>query len=396
MTERFEWRAAENLPIVFESAQEASAFVKRHLELYGWLSSNDRTYAAAATELRRIVWEPLYRLNQFVEAWMNESSMTFPQSEFETIFHKHSVPIVDTPKALLIAHLIGTSGRAAAAGALTVFVDTQLDSNGPPLSAKLLYGIVIGSNFILGLPYEKDFEKTSFDALSLEFKEGIKSLKRETKTRLTTLDNAEILRRKRAWKKALSLRRGVRKAIASEQTRLQAEIEELETVRNTYREFMQLKAPVEYWNTKASIHSTQTRKYKNALLVFSVVGGVLLVGALAFIANRIGYISETNKTSAVYLAWASLGAALSVILFWVARILVRLFMSEHHLAIDAQERATMITTYLALTNANAASEDERKIVLASIFRPTADGIVKDDGAPDFSPASMLSKALAGK
>jgi hypothetical protein len=68
-------------------------------------------------------------------------------------------------------------------------------------------------------------------------------------------------------------------------------------------------------------------------------------------------------------------------------------MSEHHLAVDSEERATMVKTYLALTEKNAADEKERALVLASLFRPTSDGIVKDDAAPDMSPAALLSRVL---
>jgi hypothetical protein len=74
--------------------------------------------------------------------------------------------------------------------------------------------------------------------------------------------------------------------------------------------------------------------------------------------------------------------------------MVRLFLSEHHLAINAEERATMALTYLALTADEKADEKERALVLASLFRPTADGIVKDDAAPDLAPGAILSKILA--
>ncbi|WP_425487836.1 DUF6161 domain-containing protein [Microvirga lupini] len=63
------------------------------------------------------------------------------------------------------------------------------------------------------------------------------------------------------------------------------------------------------------------------------------------------------------------------------------------MGIDAEERATMVKTYLALTEKHAADEKDRALVLASLFRPTTDGIVRDDGAPDMSPAALLSKVL---
>jgi hypothetical protein len=69
-------------------------------------------------------------------------------------------------------------------------------------------------------------------------------------------------------------------------------------------------------------------------------------------------------------------------------------MSEHHLAIDSEERAVMAKTYLALTKDKAADEKDRSIILTSLFRPTADGIVKDDAAPELSPGALISKVLS--
>ncbi|WOI45625.1 DUF6161 domain-containing protein [Acidovorax sp. BLS4] len=72
---------------------------------------------------------------------------------------------------------------------------------------------------------------------------------------------------------------------------------------------------------------------------------------------------------------------------------MRLYLSAHHLRIDADERAVMVQAYLALTNEGKVTEAERVLVLGPLFRPTVDGIVKDDGAPDLSAASILSKLL---
>ena len=80
---------------------------------------------------------------------------------------------------------------------------------------------------------------------------------------------------------------------------------------------------------------------------------------------------------------------------WGMRVLVRMFMTEHHLSIDAQSRASMANTYLALIKEGSATEGERAIVLASLFRPVVDGIVKDDALPLISPATILSGQMMG-
>lgn len=158
-----------------------------------------------------------------------------------------------------------------------------------------------------------------------------------------------------------------------------------------YREHMRIKGPVEYWSNKSESHRSKTSSYRKILLWFSAVAGAALILSLYWIASHAIEIATSDKPPAVYLVLVTLSVVLTTIVFWAARILTRLFLSEHHLAIDAEERAIMAQTYLALTAEGQATESERAIVLGSLFRPTADGIVKDDAAPDLSPASLLSK-----
>lgn len=161
-----------------------------------------------------------------------------------------------------------------------------------------------------------------------------------------------------------------------------------------YKEHMKLKAPVAYWSHKAIEHKTRAAKYSKILAVFALIGGAGLVVALLFLSNHAIDIASQEKPNAVYFILATIGVVCSTIVFWVARVLTRLFLSEHHLAIDSEERSTMVETYLALTLDGKITDAERALVLASLFRPTADGIVKDDAAPDISPASIISKVIS--
>ncbi len=78
-------------------------------------------------------------------------------------------------------------------------------------------------------------------------------------------------------------------------------------------------------------------------------------------------------------------------IFWIGRLLTKLYLSQHHLMHDAEERAVMTTTYLSLSHESAASEEDKKIILGALFRPTIDGLIKDEGPSDMSLAGFLSK-----
>ncbi len=55
----------------------------------------------------------------------------------------------------------------------------------------------------------------------------------------------------------------------------------------------------------------------------------------------------------------------------------------------------MTEAYLAMIeDGGVLAETERAIILASVFRSSPDGIVKEDGPVDFGAAAILGKALS--
>ena len=173
--------------------------------------------------------------------------------------------------------------------------------------------------------------------------------------------------------------------------RVKNSLSDMEATKALYMEHMALKAPVEYWKKKATEHKTGAKAMRKFLLGYAVCGTVLLLAGLYFLFSRSIEVVTAGAPVSVLFILATMGLVVTTIAFWGGRILTRLYLSEEHLKIDAGERATMVETYLALTSVNQASKDDRAIILASLFRPTADGIVKDDAAPDFSPAGIISR-----
>lgn len=71
----------------------------------------------------------------------------------------------------------------------------------------------------------------------------------------------------------------------------------------------------------------------------------------------------------------------AIIYLWTIRSLLRFTLSHVHLALDAAERYTMIVSYLALIRKKDLPEGLLDKVFSAIFRPTGDGIVKEEGIP---------------
>jgi len=80
---------------------------------------------------------------------------------------------------------------------------------------------------------------------------------------------------------------------------------------------------------------------------------------------------------------------------WAVRLQYRIYLSERHLALDANEKKAFAETYLAIKEGGDVDPGSEAIVLASLFRPTQDGIIKDDdGGMDLSAAAILARQLS--
>ena len=67
------------------------------------------------------------------------------------------------------------------------------------------------------------------------------------------------------------------------------------------------------------------------------------------------------------------------ILIWISKIILKIALSNLHLSEEAREKKTMILTYLALIKEGAGLEDDdRKLILDAIFRPSTNGLIKDE------------------
>lgn len=180
-------------------------------------------------------------------------------------------------------------------------------------------------------------------------------------------------------------------------SRVQAE---LTTLKETYDKHMALAAPVEYWDTKRKKHRLWSGVSFGAIVLgmgtaayflhteLQSVGQAVTASKAAAAATAAKAQAAGSTTTIQALADSAttwhLGSfiLLATLSFWFIRLLVRIFLSNLHLENDAAERVTMAKTYLALIrNDDLPKGDNISTVLAALFRPTGDGIVKDEGVP---------------
>ena len=175
----------------------------------------------------------------------------------------------------------------------------------------------------------------------------------------------------------------------------------------TYDQYMALQSPVRYWESKRQRHRNWAAL--TAVITALAMSGVWLglSEKLESVGNRFAALNVNataakaapNAVSAVDLSasWhfdVALLVLAGTLSFWVLRLLVRVFLSHLHLENDAAERVTMARTYLALMRREKLpKDDDLKTVLTALFRPSGDGIVKDEGIP---PSLLEFLTRAGK
>ena len=176
---------------------------------------------------------------------------------------------------------------------------------------------------------------------------------------------------------------------------------------------LQFDEPTKLWEGRETQHNRQSFW---AMWRFIVIGLVAIVFALAvpycfgdYIANSFSQLVcssiiiegvPSQECERVFSAKGPLtvtGLLLVMsVLMWIARLQYRVHLSERHLALDASEKKAFAATYLAMREGRSVGGDSEAIVLASLFRPTQDGIIRDDEqGMDISALTLMAKHMRG-
>lgn len=175
----------------------------------------------------------------------------------------------------------------------------------------------------------------------------------------------------------------------STQSTLEDAAKRLLELEETYDRKLALEAPARYWKLKYEEHRSAI-KSQWWLFGVGISASVILFGVVVIYLYEKSLEHEAGSNVAHGMMRISMIGFLAAILFWVLRVVSRRLHSHQHLMEDAKERRIMIMTYLAL-HKKVSSKDDRALeqLLATIFQPTADGIVRDDPGPVLPMQELL-------
>jgi hypothetical protein len=162
--------------------------------------------------------------------------------------------------------------------------------------------------------------------------------------------------------------------------------EELQRLTAAYNEHMALKAPVAYWQENGDMHKASARAYLK-ILALVAPASILSLSVLGWF-----LLGDEAKPP---LGHMILFFMFSGMIVWLLRVLSRLYLSHKHLEVDARERIVAAKTYLALVGDGVEARDaERTIIMGTLFRPAAIGIIQDDAMPA-SSIELVGRLMKG-
>ena len=161
-----------------------------------------------------------------------------------------------------------------------------------------------------------------------------------------------------------------------------------------YRNKLSLEAPVEYWRQRIKKYRFEGILWAGLLtLVVGVIGTILFQILYdmpeAFHHKLFGGEPEAIKGVIIFATIISFGA-------YLAKTFSRLTFSSFHLQRDSEEREQLTLVFLSLIKDGAITEDERNLVLQSLFSRAETGLLGGEGSPTMPGVGGLVDKFCAK
>lgn len=165
-------------------------------------------------------------------------------------------------------------------------------------------------------------------------------------------------------------------------------ISELE---QTYAEKLKLEKPARYWESKSKKYYKDATKIRTILLWLVGISAVFLSVILMLSPDWIfKNVFKGNATAII--RWSIVFITLISLVAYAIRALTKVMFSSYHLARDAEERHTLTFFYLALLKDSTVGDEDRKLILQSLFSRVDTGLLKDESGPTM-PNDVIGKIL---
>ncbi len=374
----------------FKNSEELRLWISTERNKWVWLREAGRPMADWASSAQDEFYN---QLDQFVQQW--QRSVQSPQevinvfsrilSAFDQFVLKNRRVIFSTnPAAPFIASLREKRGDRVAAGAYLAILSAQINTGGQTQS-DCFEGIIEAFLYKREIDWAADAQQKTFNRLKGKYED--ETLRQDQRFQQLVEQNQVLnIGFEAALKEKSESLNKLHAEQASDYAKLtEQHVAKLSSIETAYDQKLALQKPVEFWDKKEKEHR-RLAKLLGWYALATIVGLATALGVAAYLILSTLAPNDNPKHWQI--------GVLAVALFfsiWVIRILVRMFLSNLHLAEDAAERRTMILTYLSMAREGSQFEAKDKhLILQHLFRSASDGLVKDDAAPP-TPMEVLTR-----
>lgn len=378
----------------FSSFKEVVEWAQTESDYWRWLLSPDSDVTLETRQLCNPVAEPFRRAFQQIQQHATEAiklqdtknavadnalanCAAKVKETFKEYYDRKGILFSGTERAKFVTRLKEDNGFVMAAAACGYFIKIPL----PHTSIWVLKGVLEASYREHGFVDQRADHATALEELRRQWSQDIESSRALTTEAETKLSGLAVQGQSQLDKQAENYKHHFEHVEGELKAKIAAVDREWDDKKKALGEDMKLRASVDYWTTKARWH----------FAVLLAIAG-LAVGLGYYLLPKV--IIELEKFLTIpsglkdpekwhpHYSQIAVVIALGAVGVWFARVILRLFFSNVHLHSDAMERVTMVKTYLALVSeGKAPQDDDRKLMLQSLFRPASTGLLKEDAVP---------------
>lgn len=168
---------------------------------------------------------------------------------------------------------------------------------------------------------------------------------------------------------------------------------ELDVLEDTYRNKLQLEAPEKLWNKR----SREYRKRANCWTVGLFVVAIVLLFVINWFVNSLHKFPKGITEKMPFLSQQVLFIGVISFFVYIIRVIVKIVMSNHHIAMEYEQKAALTRFYQALTYKGIEVDDNEKlIIMSALFSKVDTGLVKTSESVDLDSVLGLIARNSGK
>ena len=168
---------------------------------------------------------------------------------------------------------------------------------------------------------------------------------------------------------------------------------ELDVLEDTYREKLQLEAPENLWNDRSKKYGKRANCWTIGLCAVSII--LLLV--IAWFVHSLHEFPKGITEKVPFLSQQVLFIGVISFFVYVIRVIVKIVMSNHHIAMEYEQKAALARFYQALTYEGIEVDDNEKlIIMSALFSKVDTGLVKTSESVDLDGVLGLIARNSGK